>query len=441
VVGLAGAGKSNLLGFFCHRPDVLRRYLSKDAPSVIAIPVDLNNLPANNLATLYRIILRSFYEVRAQFDSPLQQTVVDLYLENRATDDPFLSQSALRELLFFCQSQQTRVVLVLDRFDKFCHSATPEVVDTLRGLRDSFKETLCYIVGMRQEIVYLSDTGVLGELYEILDTHLCWVGPLNQSDARRLIEEETYLSPRPLQEKEITYFLALTGGHPSLLKAAYHWWQAMPDKPVTNWLEYLMRESTIQHRLSELWRGLSQEEQRVLVEIQGLQQETTNSDSRKKTNLIKAWQALEERYQKVLSRLASKGMAQKSEPGWQIFSELLSTHVATVKEDVRGRIWFDAKTNALYQGPTALRNLAPLEDAVLRFLVSNPRVRCTKTEIISHAWPPGTVLEGVTDEALFQVIRGIRTKIEPAPSNPRYIVTWLGKPEGGYQCFPEGRPG
>ena len=98
VVGLAGAGKSNLLGFLCHRPEVLRSYLPPEAGPVALIPVDLNNLPSNTLATFYRVILRSFYEVRDRFDQTLQQTTTDLYLENRATRDSFLAQRALREL-------------------------------------------------------------------------------------------------------------------------------------------------------------------------------------------------------------------------------------------------------------------------------------------------------------------------------------------------------
>jgi hypothetical protein len=42
VVGLAGAGKSNLLGFLCHRPEVLQSYLPPDAGTVALVPVDLN---------------------------------------------------------------------------------------------------------------------------------------------------------------------------------------------------------------------------------------------------------------------------------------------------------------------------------------------------------------------------------------------------------------
>jgi hypothetical protein len=49
--------------------------------------------------------------------------------------------------------------------------------------------------------------------------------------------------------------------------------------------------------------------------------------------------------------------------------------------------------------------------------------------------------DGVTTEALYQVVRGLRRKIEPDVGRPRYITGWRGTPEGGYRCFPEGRAG
>jgi hypothetical protein len=215
VVGLAGAGKSNLLGFLCHRPDALQSYLTPSDKSFALIPVDLNNLPANNLATLYRVILRAFYEARHQFETSIQETIATLYHDNRSTRDPFLSQSALRELLLLFQARQMRIVLVLDRFDKFCQQASLSMTDTLRGLRDSFKDTLSYIAGMRQEVVYLSDPLILGELYEILDTHVCWVGSMNEADAHKLIAEETLLAATPPTEADISSLLNLSGGHPA----------------------------------------------------------------------------------------------------------------------------------------------------------------------------------------------------------------------------------
>jgi len=434
VIGLAGAGKSNLLGFLCHRPEALQSYLPSQAVSAALIPVDLNNLSSNSLATFYRVILRSFYEVRDRFEQTLWRTITELYQENRATRDPFLAQSALRELLLQFEDRQMRVVLVMDRFDKFGQMATPQMLDTLRGLRDSFKSTLCYIVGMRQEMAYLFDPVALGEMYELLDTHICWVGPMNETDARRLIAEETLTAPKSLPEADVAHLLALTGGYPALLKAACHWWSSSSEKLLaSDWTDALLAERSIQSRMEEIWTGLTQEERQALAEVQKRQVRDVPPAA--------GGGAVEVQYRHALSSLADKGLCRRTDTGWCIFGNLFATYVTSAEGQVGGRIWLDEVTDELYQGQIPLRDLSPLARSVLHFLVRCPRVRHTKTDLIVSTWPDELRRQGVTDDSLYQVISELRKKIEPNLAQPCYVVTWRGRPEGGYQFFPEGRPG
>jgi hypothetical protein len=445
VVGLAGAGKSNLLGFACHRPEALQSYLPpQDGPTAISmtfrlIPVDLNNLPSDDLATFYRVILRSFYEIHHHFAPELGQTITELYRENRAARDPFLPQSALRELLLEFQARNVRVVLVLDRFDQFCQTTTPQVLNTLRGLRDSFKQTLCYIVVMPREVVYLFDPAALGEMYELLDTHVCWVGPMNEADARQLLAEETRLSSNLFPDKaDVTQLLALSGGYPALLKATCHWWRSTPHKPPPReWADALLAEHSVQSRLQKMWAGLTQEEQQALSEVQKLR-------TRERAGNSKAQQDrddLERQHRRTLARLADSGLCRRTDSAWRISASLFAAYVDTVEGRGRGKIWLDEKADALCQGQTLLDDLSPLQRDVLRYLVKHPRTRHTKTDLIVNTWPDELRQKGVTDDSLYQVIRELRKKIEPSPAKPCYIINWRGRPEGGYQFFPEGRPG
>jgi DNA-binding response OmpR family regulator len=95
----------------------------------------------------------------------------------------------------------------------------------------------------------------------------------------------------------------------------------------------------------------------------------------------------------------------------------------------------------IYQGQTPVESLTALQKDVLSFLVKNPHRQHTKTDIIVNTWPEELREQGVSDDALYQVIVTLRRNIEPDSSNPRYLITWRGRPEGGYQFFPEGKPG
>ena len=427
VVGLAGAGRSNFLGFLCQRPDAVQKYLPAGAKPVALVPVDLNDLPTYDTATLYRVILRSFYEVRAYFSPDLQQTVEDLYRDNRGMRDPFLPQSALRELLLLLQAEQTQTVLVLDHFDGFCQQATPQMLNTLRGMRDSFKDTLSYIAGLRQQLVYLPDPASLGKLYNLFDSFVCWVGPLNEADAGQLIAQETYAASAPPGKNEIAHLIELTGGHPALLKTACHWWLTTTDKPpLSDWGEALLAEASIQYRLREIWDRLTQEEQRILSKLQAGAQ----LKQKQQQELDKLYKELSQQNREVLNQMVAKGLCQPQGKGWQIVGGLTSAYVAQAEGRSRGKIWLNEKTGELYQDKTLLSGLKPLANNVLRFLVENPRIRHTKTDLIISTWPDELRQEGVSDDSLYQVIMELRKQIEPNPAQPCYLVTRRGRPEG-----------
>jgi len=430
VIGLRGVGRSNLLGFLCHRPEVLQGYLPDPTLTVLLVPVDLNNLPDPTLATFYRVLLRAFYEVRTQLPADLQIHTTQLFFDNRAATDPFLPQSALRELFFHLQAQGYRLILVLDRFDSFCRMITPELGDTLSGLRDSFRDMLSYIVGVRQSLVYLETLELASDLVRALTTYTCELGPLVESDAIEMIHRETAFAGQAITVSEGATMLTLSGGYPSLLKAICQWWAlASNHPPVTQWSALLAELPTITRRLQEIWTGLTQEEQQVLAELV-LRPAQKSSGT--------AWQR--QRQQEVLNTLARRGLCRQEEARWVLFGTLFTDFVQRVGGLSRGAIWCDEASRTFYQGATPLVSLTPKERSVLDLLFQQPARRHTYTDVIVSAWDEEERYHGVSNDALFQVIRGLRQKIEPDPTEPVYVVNWRGKPEGGYSFYAEGRP-
>lgn len=441
AVGLAGCGRSNLLGFLCDRPEVLMSYLTPlttepETRSVALIPVDLNNLPADDPATLYRVILRAFYWVCDRFARIIQERITSLYLENRATRDPFLAQSALHEVLFAFQAEETQVVLVLNRFDRFCQLSL-RMINTLRGLRDSFKETLCLIAGMLQEAAYLPNPEALGDLYELLDSHVCWVGAMSESDARWVIAQATHTAAQPPTEQESAAMLSLAGNFPALLKAIGQWWLDHRGLSVREWRDALQAEPSLEHRLTKMWNGLTQEEQFALAAVLEWQERVKEPGPA----LKQAFETLAQEYGHILSRLVVKGVCERTDMGWQIKGQLLTDYVKRVGPLGRGRIRLDEETEEIYQGLTRLEDeLMPQERILLRFMVENPQKPHTYDDLIDQVWSGDeTAKYGITSGDVQRLVSGLRKKIEMVPSEPQYIINWRGKP-GGYRFYSEGRP-
>ena len=486
VVGLAGAGKSNFLAFLCQRPDALARVLPAETGPVVAVLVDLNLLPSYGLATFFRVLLRALAAAVDRFPGELGAVVTEAFTAHRGERDAFVTQSALLDVLSALREEGVRLVLVLDRFDGFMERTPPHVLDSLRGLRDSYKDVLSLIVGMRSEITYHAESESLGELQELLDMRVCWIGAMAEPDAREVIAQETRLVERALRDDEQAALHALTGGHPSLLKACCHWWRDGGHRAeVKDWAAILAVEPPVTGRLQELWDGLTQAEQLALAEVTSLAAKRAELDRRRgeaeaaevvedadnirldagekisvaassrgprqvdaidattgrlATITARKVAELKHVHGPALARLELKGLLQSDDDGWKGSAGLLADFVSARVVPGKGTLWRDAETGELFQGQAPLPELPNLERRALTFFAANPRACHTKTAVIEAVWPDEAVKEGVMDDALYQVITGLRRKIEPLPAQPCYLVTWRGKPEGGYQFFPEGRP-
>lgn len=113
-----------------------------------------------------------------------------------------------------------------------------------------------------------------------------------------------------------------------------------------------------------------------------------------------------------------------------------------------GEFWADNPTDdelracglaplpALAQRPGAVVSASPFdenkltakENQLLSYLRSRPGGVCSKDELIRAVWPEDVVFtQGVRDDALAQLVRRLREKIEDDPARPRYVLTAPGR--------------
>jgi DNA-binding response OmpR family regulator len=79
--------------------------------------------------------------------------------------------------------------------------------------------------------------------------------------------------------------------------------------------------------------------------------------------------------------------------------------------------------------------LTAKEHLLLDYLRAHPEQVCSKHELVQAVWPEDQIYErGIRDDSLAQLVRRLRVKIEPDPSNPHYIHTVTGR---GYRFTPE----
>ncbi len=194
VVGLSGAGKSNLLGYLAHR--------------VSAAPVELHLIDSNRLteqstAGFLALMARSLAAGEPVADWPPLEAL----------------ESAVRARLAAIGGANPGLCFVLDlstltsRAGPLPGAAWEGLFSNLRALRDAHKYQLTYVAATRHPLP--PDN----ELAELFFGRQIWLGPLSPADAAwtvaRYAERQNWDWPATTAQQ----LIELSGGYPALLRA------------------------------------------------------------------------------------------------------------------------------------------------------------------------------------------------------------------------------
>lgn len=183
LLGLSGAGKSNLLGFLAHRRS------SANQPLVL---LDCNRLLEHTPPALLQLAHSAL--------GGSEQTGVPFDL---------LSQAVAARL----QTAET-VTFLFDRFDIFAPTSFLPLHNVLRALRDAHKYRLAFVFALRQPLPSQS------ELSELVQGQTVWLGPLSAADARWNVARFARRHGEEWDDDVVEAILEVSRGYPSLLKAA-----------------------------------------------------------------------------------------------------------------------------------------------------------------------------------------------------------------------------
>jgi DNA-binding winged helix-turn-helix (wHTH) protein len=224
IVGLSGAGKSNLLGFIAHYPG-----LSNSAPTFIL--ADLNRLPDSEPAAVFRLLSQL---IKADQTAGDEYSALEASLERRLRYDSI-------------------ICILLDRFDALHRlsaqssathiAAVHSVYANLRSLRDSFKYRLTFVTATRSPL----DSST--ELAELFFANTLWLGPLDSSDARWSVAQFAKRKGLGWSPVEIDRLVEISWGYPSLLRAVCEAHAA--GTPLQ--IEALSHSEVVRERVAEFW--------------------------------------------------------------------------------------------------------------------------------------------------------------------------------------------
>jgi Transcriptional regulatory protein, C terminal len=216
VLGLSGAGKSNLLGFLAN---------TQSTPKHQFLLIDSNRLPDYTHAAFLRLMRRALGDTQPA----TPETELDA-LDAALT--PALTGSSLCFLLDLS---------LLDRTGLISGSASHALFNNLRALRDAHKFQLTFVTASRHPLP--ADT----EFAELIHANTLTLGCLSESDSRwnvtRFMERKGLRWPQTV----IDSLIRLSRGYPSLLRAVCEAYAQSPS------LDSLPSHPAVQQRAAEFW--------------------------------------------------------------------------------------------------------------------------------------------------------------------------------------------
>ena len=389
LVCVPGAGKATILRLLAHNRSLLKFQLGEKEKMIRFIYLNLLELPNYDEAQIAKFLLLSL-------DQPV-----------RAQNDPLILTKLLNETINRLANEGQTLIFLFDHFDEVQNHLSRSFFQMLKGFKNLAKYKFATVFATRRDLSELVDPEILKDFYDFFvgDTVYLAIYDKLASDFMFSQIEEVFKKKIPPKDKQAV--ISLTGGHTKLTKVLAE--IRLRENTALD-AQTLLENPLIRATLFELWLFLTAQEQRLLSKIA---QKALSQKDNAVENLIN------------FDLIKPKGQPQQFSFTIPLFAQFVKTMAPTVTQE---KIIYDANTKEITKGESTISDLlSPQEYRLLKFLIENAGRIVERDEIIHAVWPDTQVAEGISDEAIDQMVYRLRRKIEDEPATPKHITTVKGQ--------------
>ena len=418
IVGLSNTGKSTLLRSI-PPPAVKRKYLGNRADDYLFVYIDFNLMLELTEQGFYELILRSTLAElkKLEIEQGLLDRITASYRQLVEPANPFLVPLSFNEgLTAISEGLKQRVVFLFDEFDEPFAGLDERVLLNLRALKDKYGLRLSYVVATDQPLTEQQRGEKVAEFCELFALNTLFLSTLGRDDAEQVVAQFAEEEEVEFSEDDVIFILAQAGGHPGLLEAACRVLaEVSRDYPdfYRNQSYKLVRERldsdvSIRAECAKLWNGLTAEEQEAL------------------TAFVSRPGPLDSDLERSLRQ---KAIIEEKEDGPSVFGQLFegfARRQRLVKAGEPQGVRVDVDSGHVWVDGELAPDLTDLEYRLLLLLYGHLDQICDKYQIVESVWGEDYIDE-VDDARIGKLVNRLRQKIEPAPSEPRYLMTVRGR--------------
>ncbi len=415
IIGISNIGKSSLLRRF-RDPGLLPQIspvLNEHDYSFIYIDFNLQLQMTGQ--GFYELVLRSILtELKnLQAEERVISQIEDAYRQIIAPTDDFQNALSFNQaIITLCEQWPRRLVLLFDEFDEVFRELESRVFLNLRALRDKYPMQLMYIVVVGTPLLTLRNAPAIAEFVELFSHHTYYLHSLERKDVEQIVRQFAIENEVQFSAEDIAFIAKQSGGHPGLLETVCQVLASNTVAGVTRdariVLTHLADNPNIRLECIKLWNNLTVEKQQALL------------------NLVRTNQLASPLKQALLKEgiLTTNGQGQLVIFG-RLFEEFVQRQQLLHNAPQQG-ITIDIEAGQVYVDGHETETLTNLEYRLLLLLYGQMNKICDKYRIVEAVWGEDYI-EEVDDARIEKLVSRLRQKIEPYPSEPKYLVTVRGR--------------
>jgi hypothetical protein len=420
VVGMSNVGKSALLRLLTD-PNVLAARLEEEVDRFVFVYVDCNLMLSMTEQGFYELLLRCLLDKLQQMQGvePLLGRVREAYANLvQPASDFQIPLSFSHAVASVNDGLGRHLVLMLDEFDDPLKALDAQVFLNLRALKDRYTRSMTYVTATNQRLATIRRDRAVEEFNELFAHHTRYLEPFGQEDAVAYIQAFAANEGVTFSDDDVAFVLRWAGGHTSLLEGVCRVLGPVTGEQVRDatqdWIIHrevgalIQRDPNLRSECAKIWDDLSPDEQEGLLAL--FDPSTSPSVQQ-------------------LAALRQKGVVVGPDEEPQLFCRLLAefvqrTHVS--RHPGQRGVWIDVDAGDVYVGGQKTTTLSDLEYRLLLLLYGRLNKICDKYQIVEAVWGEGYIDE-VDDARVDKLVSRLRTKVEPDPANPQYLLTIRGR--------------
>ncbi len=410
VVGLPGAGQSTILKLLVYNKDVRIKHLGSDQKMFHFVLTNFSEIRRRPLVDVMKFLFLSLVEslrYRQLFEE-YEKTYAIFKESITLQDELVLFQGFKHALDVLTVEKDFTIVFLFDRFEEYIPMLDEDFFANLRVLRNRAKYKFSVVFSLNRPLEDSVEPILMKEFYEFIAGHIVYLSIMDKPGVEFRIKHLETINGKSLSPEVRREIFHITGGLGKLVKTCAETVLNddvnSPERP-EELQEFFLKQKTIVGTLAEIWKSLSPSEKDFL-------QSTTT------------YASTDQDY----PHLSQIGLLKNNSLTIPLLGMFIQTSVDETRQNETKKIILDPNTGEIKQGETVISDkLTSSEYRLLKVLLDHTEAVVERNTIIDAVWKDAVSTEGVTDQALDQLLFRVRRKIENDPNNPEHIQTIKGR--------------